>query len=142
MDGETRTAFMGDYLDYLTSGLATHEDMLRDQPDTVLAVLRAELKAHRFMQHNRAGTVQHMMRFQELSQDDAELSYDTYMKYLTRDGTSEPAVLERILNDQRHELQAQGVETRALNVSEAFRLEFARQANEQLDREGWRPRSQ
>jgi hypothetical protein len=28
-----------------------------------------------------------------------------------------------------------------LQPDEAFRLEFARQANEQLDREGWQPRS-
>jgi hypothetical protein len=40
-----------------------------------------------------------MARFQEISLEDAELAYDLYMRYLTRDGTSEPEVLERILAD-------------------------------------------
>ena len=47
---------MGDYLDYLTSGLATHEDLIKERPDLVHATLRAEIKAHRYMQQNRLGT--------------------------------------------------------------------------------------
>jgi ABC-type nitrate/sulfonate/bicarbonate transport system substrate-binding protein len=138
--GFARLAFMGDYLDYLSSGLATHEDTIRDEPALVLAAVRAELKGHRFMQQNRAATIQHMARFQEISLEDAERSYDLNSRFLTRDGTSEPAVLEGILRDQERELREQGIEPRATTVDEAFRLEFAHQANEQLDREGWQPR--
>jgi ABC-type nitrate/sulfonate/bicarbonate transport system substrate-binding protein len=139
--GFPRLAFMGDYLDYLSSGLATHEDTIRDEPALVLAVVRAELKAHRLMQQNRAATIEHMARFQEITVEDAARSYDLNSRFLTRDGTSEPAVLERILRDQERELREQGIEPRATTVDEAFRLEFARQASEQLDREGWQPRS-
>src|SRR5829696_8776467 len=38
--GFRKLAFMGDYLDYLTSGLATHEETIQSQPDLVLAVVR------------------------------------------------------------------------------------------------------
>jgi ABC-type nitrate/sulfonate/bicarbonate transport system substrate-binding protein len=137
--GYRRQAFMGDYLDYLTAGLGTHEDLIRDNPALVQAVVRAELKAHRFMQQNRAGTIAHMARWLDVPLEDAEQQYDLYMRYLTADGTSTPAVLERILADQRHELVEQGIEPRATTVDEAFRLEFARRANEQLDAAGWRP---
>jgi ABC-type nitrate/sulfonate/bicarbonate transport system substrate-binding protein len=131
--------FLGNYLDYLTAGLATSERHLRDHPDLAQGVVRAELKAHRFMQQNRDATIAHMVRFQDVSQDDAALAYDSYIQYLTRDGTSTPETLERILADQRRELAHQGADPGVVSVDEAFRLEFARQANQELDQQGWRP---
>lgn len=140
--GFRNLGFMGDYLDYLTAGLATHEDHIQNQPDLVHATLRAEIKAHRYMQQNRLGTIAHMARFLEISPEDAAEAYDAYMRYLTTDGTSTPDVLERILQDQRSALAELGPETRTASVDEMFRLEFARRANAELDREGWHPRSQ
>jgi NitT/TauT family transport system substrate-binding protein len=131
--------FLGNYLDYLTSGLATSERHLREDPDLVQRAARAELKAHRYMQQNRAGTIEHMVRFQEVSPADAALAYDNYIQYLTRDGTSTPETLERILQDQRRELAQQGADPGVVSVDEAFRLEFARKANQELDQQGWRP---
>jgi ABC-type nitrate/sulfonate/bicarbonate transport system substrate-binding protein len=132
--------FMGDYLDALSAGLGTHEDNIRNRPDLVLATVRAELKAHRFMQQNRVGTIAHMARFQEVSMEDAAESYDVHMKYLTRDGTSTPEILERILQEQRSLLGDQARETLGASVDEMFRLEFVRRANAELDRQGWQPR--
>jgi ABC-type nitrate/sulfonate/bicarbonate transport system substrate-binding protein len=140
--GFRNLGFMGDYLDYLTAGLATHEDHIQNQPDLVHATLRAEIKAHRYMQKNRLGTIAHMARFLEISPEDAAEAYDAYMKYLTRDGTSTPDVLERILGDQRSAFSEQGIETRTASVNEMFQLELARRANAELDREGWHPRPQ
>jgi NitT/TauT family transport system substrate-binding protein len=138
--GFRNLGFMGDYLDYLTSGLATREDHLQTQPDLVLATLRAEIKAHRYMQQNRLGTIAHLTRFLEISEEDATEAYDAYMRYLTLDGTSTPEVLERILRDQRSAFSEQGVETGTASVNDMFHLDLARRANAELDREGWRPR--
>jgi NitT/TauT family transport system substrate-binding protein len=132
--------FLGDYLDYLTSGLATHADIIRERPDLVQSMVRAELKAHRYMQQNREGTIAHMARFQEMAPEDAALAYDSNMKYLTRDGTSSREVLERILQLQRQVLLDQGGTVSDVTVDEAFQLDFARRANAELDQEGWRPR--
>ena len=133
--GYRNHGFLGDYLDYLTSGLATHEDLIRERPALVKAAVRAELKAHRYMQQNREGTIGHMARFQEVGRDEAAEAYDRHMRHLTKDGLSTRERLEGILRDQRHEL---GVE-RPVTVEDAFDLSFARQANEELDRAGWRP---
>jgi NitT/TauT family transport system substrate-binding protein len=133
--GYRNLGFLGDYLDYLTAGLATHADTIAQQPELVQAVVRAELKAHRYMQQNRAGTIAHMARFQEVSADDAALAYDRYLRYLTVDGQSPAEKLERILTDQRHEL---GLD-QAIPVDAIFDLSFARQAAADLDRAGWRP---
>jgi ABC-type nitrate/sulfonate/bicarbonate transport system substrate-binding protein len=137
--GFRNLGFMGDYLDALSAGLGTHEDNIRNRPGLVLATVRAELKAHRFMQQNRVGTIAHMARFQEVSMEDAAESYDVHMKYLTRDGTSTPEVLERILQEQRSLLGDQARETLGASVDEMFRLDFVRRANTELDRQGWQP---
>lgn len=140
--GFRNLGFMGDYLDYLTSGLATHEDLIKERPDLVHATLRAEIKAHRYMQQNRLGTIAHLARFLEISPEDATEAYDAYMKYLTADGTSTPDALERILRDQRSAFSEQGIETQTASVNDMFRLDSARRANTELDREGWQPRVQ
>ncbi len=137
--GFRNLGFMGDYLDYLTSGLATTEEHLQHDPDLVHAVLRAELKAHRYMQQNRAGTIVHLARFLGISPDDAAEAYDAYLRYLTADGTSKPEVLENILRDQRSALSEAGSEARTATVDDMFRLDITRQANAELDREGWHP---
>jgi NitT/TauT family transport system substrate-binding protein len=127
--------FVGDYLAGLTAGLATHEQTIQSRPDLVRAAVRAELKAHRYMQQQRAGTIEYMARFQEVSLDDAAASYDRYMRYLTADGISPPERLERIIGDQLREL---GID-QPVPVESAFDLRFARAAASELDRAGWRP---
>jgi ABC-type nitrate/sulfonate/bicarbonate transport system substrate-binding protein len=134
--GYRNLGFLGDHLDYLTAGLATNEVTIRDQPALVRAAVRAALKAHRYMQQNRAGTIAHMARFQEASLEDAAATYDRWMRYLSKDGVSERDRLESMLRDQQREL---GVD-QPLPVDDAFDLSFARQAAQDLDRAGWQPR--
>ena len=133
--GFRNLGFLGDYLDYLTAGLATHEDTIREHPELVRAVVRAELKAHRFMQQDRDATIPLMAEFQQVEPADAATAYDRYLKYLTKDGLSTPQQLEGILRTARQEIQLD----KPASVDEAFDLSFARQAAADLDREGWHP---
>jgi ABC-type nitrate/sulfonate/bicarbonate transport system substrate-binding protein len=133
--GFRNLGFLGDHLEYLTGGLATHEDTIRERPAIVKGAVRAELKAHRYLQQNREGTIAHMARFMEIGPEEAALSYERYLQHFTADGLSTPERLERILRTIQQEV---GVD-RAVPVDEAFELSFARQANAELDREGWRP---
>jgi NitT/TauT family transport system substrate-binding protein len=133
--GYRNLGFLGDYLDYLTAGLATHEDIIRDQPKLVHAVVRAALKAHRYMQQNREGTIAYMARFMDIEPADAALAYDRHMKHLTADGLSTPERLQKILIGQQQELELDSPAA----VDEVFDLSFARQALDELNRAGWRP---
>jgi ABC-type nitrate/sulfonate/bicarbonate transport system substrate-binding protein len=133
--GFRNLGFLGDYLEYLTAGLATHESAVRERPATVKAAVRASLKAHRFLQQNREGTVAHMATFLDVSREDASESYERHIRHLTADGLSTPERLEAILANLRKELSLD----RPVPVDEAFDLSFARQANAELDRAGGRP---
>jgi NitT/TauT family transport system substrate-binding protein len=133
--GFRNLGFLGDYLDYLTAGMTTHEDVIRDRPELVHAVVRAALKAHRYMQQNREGTIAYMARFLEIEPGDAAVAYDRHMKHLTTDGLSTPERLEQILRGQQQELELD----EPMAVDDAFDLRFARQAVDELNRAGWRP---
>jgi ABC-type nitrate/sulfonate/bicarbonate transport system substrate-binding protein len=134
--GYRNLGFLGDHLDYLTAGLATNEATIREQPALVRAGVRASLKAHRYMQQQRAGTIAHMARFQEASLEDATATYDRWMRYLSKDGVSERERLESMLRGQLQELGAD----QPLAVDEAFDLSFAQRAAQELNQTGWRPR--
>jgi NitT/TauT family transport system substrate-binding protein len=133
--GYRSLGFLGDHLAYLTAGLATHEEILRDRPAVVRGIVRAELKAHRYMQQNRAGTIAHMARFQEVPLEEAAIVYDRNLQHWTTDGLSTPERLEEMVRTLRQEL---GVDE-PVSPDDAFALGFAHQAVEELDRAGWRP---
>jgi NitT/TauT family transport system substrate-binding protein len=133
--GYRNLGFLGDYLDYLTAGLATHEDLIRERPELVRAVVRATLKAHRYMQQNREGTIAYLARFVDIDPVEAALAYDRHMKHLTADGLSTPERLEKILRGQQQELELD----EPMAVDDAFDLSFTRQAIDELNRANWRP---
>jgi ABC-type nitrate/sulfonate/bicarbonate transport system substrate-binding protein len=133
--GYRNLGFLGDYLDYLTAGLATHEDVIRERPALVQAVVRATLKGHRYLQQNRAGTIAYLAQFMGVEPAEATISYDRHMGYLTADGVSTPERLEQILRGQQQELEL----AEPMPVDEAFDLSFARRAHDELNRAGWRP---
>jgi NitT/TauT family transport system substrate-binding protein len=72
--------FLGDQAPGLTGGIATTEKMTREHPDAVRAVLRAHVKAHRFVLENRDEMIAIMSRFLGLSIKDAAQSYDTTVR--------------------------------------------------------------
>ena len=51
------TRFLGDYAAGLTGGIGTTDRMIRERPNALRAVLRAQVKAHRYVLENRAGTI-------------------------------------------------------------------------------------
>ena len=84
-----------------------------------------------------------MARFLEISAEDAAEGYDAYMKYLTPDGTSTLG-RARAHSDRTSALHSpsKGIESQTASVADMFRLDSARRANAELDREGWQPRGQ
>jgi ABC-type nitrate/sulfonate/bicarbonate transport system substrate-binding protein len=72
--------FLGDYAPGLTGGIATTDKMIRERPQALHAVLRAQAKAHRFILDNRAETIAVMSRFLNLTEQDAALSYDSTVR--------------------------------------------------------------
>lgn len=69
-----------------TSGIAVATRLLQQNPPHVKRLVRALLKAHRFVFDNRKETVPQMIRYLEQSPEVAERSYDLVVNSLSRNG--------------------------------------------------------
>jgi len=98
--------FLGDLAPGLTGGIATTEKMIREHPDTVRALLRAHVKAHRFLLENRDGMIPIMSRFLGLSMNDAAQSYDTTVRpYYNTTGVVSTSLQEQFIAQVVKELK-------------------------------------
>jgi NitT/TauT family transport system substrate-binding protein len=93
--------FLGDYAAGLTGGVGTTDKVIRERPNALRAVLRAQAKAHRFVLENRAETIAVMSRFLNMSADDAAKSYDsTVLPHYSKTGDIPVAVQQAVVDEQ------------------------------------------
>jgi NitT/TauT family transport system substrate-binding protein len=90
-----------DYPEFPISGIALTEARLRERPDQVEAVIRASLKAMRFMRDNRADTVAMMMDYMAMQQDAAEATYDLGIGTFALNGLMSDAGLQLLIDAAR-----------------------------------------
>lgn len=69
------------------NGLGTSVKKLEQQPDEVRRVLKAIIKANRFIRNNREGTVQVLVDWAKSGREDAAASYDSAYKSFSEDGS-------------------------------------------------------
>jgi hypothetical protein len=62
--------------------------------------VRAALKAQRYLQTNRAGTIAIMAEFMNLSAEEAGLAYDHADQHFTADGRISVELQEQMVQDQ------------------------------------------
>jgi NitT/TauT family transport system substrate-binding protein len=93
--------FLGDYALGLTGGIATTDKMIKERPQALRAVLRAQAKAHRFIFENRAETIGVMSRFLNLTREDADRSYDSTVRPHYRETGEIPVALQQEFIDEQ-----------------------------------------
>jgi len=69
------------------NGMATSVRKLEQQPDEVKRVVKAIIKANRFIRNNREGTVQVLIDWAKATREDAVASYDSAYKSFGEDGS-------------------------------------------------------
>jgi ABC-type nitrate/sulfonate/bicarbonate transport system substrate-binding protein len=87
------------------SGLAVHNDTLRDKRLQVKKMLRAVLKAQGFIRNNKGESVRVIADWLKLDPQIATASYDIYVKGMTANGVVPDRVLESDIERARKELQ-------------------------------------
>ncbi len=85
-DGFTRIAATRDYVDVPGSGLVTHADKIKKQPNMMKRFLRATLRAMNYIRENRADTTQMIVREFGMDQEIAGLAYKQLLELLSTDG--------------------------------------------------------
>ena len=115
--------------------LATSDRLIKEQPKMVAAFVKAALKALRRMRQDREGTIAAMMKFSGVDRSQAGRVYDDLINTFTLNGTVDD---ETQRNDLVIIRQVAGV-TDDIPNARGYDFSFAREADQQLNRAGWKP---
>ena len=77
----------GDIFQFPDNGLGTSIKKINDQADEVKKVIRAVVKANRFIRNDRAGTIQILVNWTKTKPEFAEAAYDSSVGVFSQDGT-------------------------------------------------------
>ena len=86
---------------YPISGLIVHVRKIKDRPDEIKRVIRAGIKANRYIRDNRDGTIPVLAATYKLDNDTAAALYDSFAKGFNLDGSLPEDGLRRLIEDTR-----------------------------------------
>ena len=89
-----------DLFSYPNTGLVASVKKIKETPDQLKRVIRAGIKANRYLLQNRDGTIQVMMQWMRIDKDTATATYDGSVKSFNDDGSVSEAGL-RIASTKR-----------------------------------------
>jgi NitT/TauT family transport system substrate-binding protein len=115
--------------------LATSDRLIKEQPKMVAAFIKAALKALRRMRQDREGTIAAMTKFSGVDRSQAARVYDDLINTFTLNGTVDE---ETQRNDLVIIRQVASV-TDVIPNARAYDFSFAMDADQQLNRAGWKP---
>jgi NitT/TauT family transport system substrate-binding protein len=117
-----------DLFTYPFSGLTVSMKKLKEKPDEVRRVIRAGIKANRYMRENRDGTIPILMATYRIDKDVATAAYDSFIKGFNLDGSMPEDGFRRLLDDTKRLMKID----RDVALSEVADLSILREAQREL----------
>lgn len=127
--------FLGNEVKNSWGTLATTDKLIKENPKMIAGFLRATLKAMRYVRQDKEGTIAAMLKFANVSRQQATRVYDDIIGTFTRNGVVDDETQRNDLNIIRQVVG--GNET--LPNSRGYDFSFAAEAEAQLNKLGWRP---
>jgi NitT/TauT family transport system substrate-binding protein len=113
---------------YPASGLVASARKIKEKPDEVKRVIKAGIKANRYIQQNREGTIQVMVAWLKIDKEIAAVTYDSVVKAYNEDG----GVPESGLRLNIGEAKRVGKVDRDISFAEVADLTILREAQKEL----------
>lgn len=110
------------------SGLVASVKKIKDGRDEVKRVIKAGIKANRYIQQNRDGTIQVMMEWLKIDKEIATTTYESVSKAFNQDGSFP----EKGLRLAIEEAKRVGKVDREVSVNEVADLSILREAQKEL----------
>jgi ABC-type nitrate/sulfonate/bicarbonate transport system substrate-binding protein len=126
--GFIRLMAAADVFETSVSGLALHNDTLRDKPAQIKKMLRALLKAQNFIRGNKTDSVRVIADWLKLEPGIAQASYDIYVKGMSLNGIVGDRVLESDIERARRDQQVK----EAVPVARVVDFSILREALQEL----------
>jgi NitT/TauT family transport system substrate-binding protein len=87
------------------TGVGTNLRKLKEKPDEVKRIVRAMLRANRFVRSNREGTIQTMMEWIKVDRESAVATYDSTWKIFSEDGGLSESGLKLVIDQGREAMK-------------------------------------
>lgn len=117
-----------DLFTYPISGLIAHTRKIKGRPDEIRRVIRAGIKANRYMHSNRDGTIEVLMSTYRLDKETAGALYSSLVKGFNDDGNLPEDGLRRLIEDTKTVTKVD----REVVMSDVADLSILREAQREL----------
>jgi ABC-type nitrate/sulfonate/bicarbonate transport system substrate-binding protein len=117
-----------DLFSYPNTGLVASVKKIKENPDQLKRVIKAGIKANRYLHQNRDGTIQAMMQWMKIDKDTATATYDGAVKSFNDDGSVPEAGLRLALDEAK---KAANI-SREIAFSEIADFTVLRQAQKEM----------
>ena len=115
--------------------VATNDQFIKEKPKLMHGFMRALLKALRLVKQNREVAIDTMVKFSELNKELAVRTYDGMIGTFTTNGVVDEETQKNDLDIVREVLNV----TKEVPVERAYDFSFAKKADQELTKAGWRP---
>src|SRR4249919_2108766 len=127
--------FMGNEVKNSWGTLATPDKLIKENPKMVGGFVRATIKALRYVRQDKEGTIAALLKFSGVSREQATRVYDDLIGTFTRNGVvddetqrNDLAIIRQVTNTNE-----------TLPNARAYDFGFAQEADQQLNKAGWKP---
>ena len=127
--------FFGNEVKNSWGTLATTDKLIKENPKMISSFVRAALKSLRYMRQDKEGTVAAMMKFAGVSQQQATRVYEDLIGTFTRNGAVDEEAQKNDLDIIRQVVNG----SQPVPSNRAYDFTFALQADQQLNKMGWKP---
>ena len=110
------------------TGVGTNLKKLKEKPDEVKRMVRAMLKANRFIRANREATIQTMMDWIKVDRESAGATYDSTWKIFSEDGSISESGLKLVIDQGREAMKIE----RPVALSEVADFSFIREVQKEM----------
>jgi len=115
-------------LSYPEGGLSTAIKRIKERPDEIKRVIKAGIKANRYIRKEREGTIQFMMEWQRVDKETAAATYESVWKTYNDDGNLPEKGLRLVVEEAKRV----GKVEREISLSEIADLTILKQAQKEL----------
>jgi NitT/TauT family transport system substrate-binding protein len=133
--GMKELMFMGKEVKNSWGTIATSDRFIKEQPKLMAGFARAVIKALRFVRQDRESTIAAAAKFTELDRALVVRMYDDLAKSFTANGHVDEETQRNDLAVVRQVAEVSEV----VPIQRAYDFSFARQAEQQLNKAGWKP---
>jgi len=113
---------------YPASGMIATVKKIKEKPDEVKRVIKAGIKANRYIPQNRGGTIQVIAEWLKIDQEMATATYDSVSKAFNNDGNVPEDGLRLVIEEAKRTARV----TREVSINEVEDLAILKEAQKEM----------